>query len=339
MKKPLLAWLADLGYVVLHGPDIAPETPGAERSRYEDVVLTQRLRDAVSRLNPNIPAESQEDAIQKILSPNSPSLVQNNRVFHLMLVDGIEVEYRDADGTIRGGSVRLVDFENPDNNDWLAVNQFTVVENSERRPDIVLFINGIPLAVIELKNPTDENATVWSAFRQLQTYKQEIPRLFAYNEALVISDGVEARVGALTANREWFMPWRTIEGETEAASSDLELEVLVKGLFDRERFLNYLRHFIVFEETGGDTIAKKIAGYHQFHAVIAAVDATIKASRAGGDKRCGVIWHTQGSGKSLTMGILRRQHYSAPRDAKSNSGCHHRPERLGRSTVRHICSV
>ncbi len=301
IETAALNWLASMGYSVLHGPDIALDTPESERSRYEDVVLTARLRDAVARLNPSIPAESQEEAVQKVLSPTSPSLVQNNRIFHLMLVDGIEVEYRDADGVMRGGRVQLVDFQNPVNNDWLAVNQFTVVENSERRPDIVLFINGIPLGVIELKNPTDENATVWSAFRQLQTYKREIPRLFTYNEALVISDGMEARVGSLTADRERFMPWRTIEGETEAESTDLELEVTIKGLFDKGRFLNYLSHFIVFEETGGDTIAKKIAGYHQFHAVRAAVDATVKASRPDGDKRCGVIWHTQGSGKSLTM--------------------------------------
>ena len=302
IETAALDWLAAMGYSVLYGPDIAlPDAPDAERSRYEDVVLERRLRDAVARLNPNIPAESQEEAVQKVLSPTSPSLVQNNRIFHLMLVDGIEVEYRDADGTMRGGRVQLVDFDNPENNDWLAVNQFTVVGNSERRPDIVLFINGLPLAVIELKNPTDENATVWSAFRQLQTYKREIPRLFTYNEALVISDGMEARVGSLTADRERFMPWRTVEGETEAESTDLELEVTIKGLFDKERFLNYLSHFIVFEETGGDTIAKKIAGYHQFHAVRAAVDATVKASRPDGDKRCGVIWHTQGSGKSLTM--------------------------------------
>ena len=188
---------------------------------------------------------------------------------------------------------------------------------SVRRPDIVVFINGLPLDVIELKNPTDENATVWSAFRQLQTYKREIPRLFTYNEALVVSDGVEARVGSLTADRERFMPWRTIEGETEAESTDLELEVTIKGLFDKERFLNYLSHFIVFEETGGNTIAKKIAGYHQFHAVRAAVDSTVKASRPDGDKRCGVIWHTQGSGKSLTMafyagGIIRRPEMRNP---------------------------
>ena len=317
IEKTALDWLAGMGYSVLHGPDIAPGTSDAERSRYEEVALTQRLRDAVARLNPNIPAESQEEAVQKVLSPNSPSLVQNNRAFHLMLVDGIEIEYRDPDGAIRGDRVRLLDFDSSKSNDWLAVNQFAVKGESARRPDIVVFVNGLPLSVIELKNPTDENATVWSAFRQLQTYKREISRLFMYNEALVISDGVEARVGSLTADRERFMPWRTIEGETEAASTDPEIEVTIKGLFDKERFLNYLSHFIVFEETGGDTIAKKIAGYHQFHAVRAAVDATVKASRPGGDKRCGVIWHTQGSGKSLTMafyagGIIRRPEMRNP---------------------------
>ena len=317
IETTAMNWLAGMGYSVLHGPDIAPDTADAERSRYEDVVLTQRLRDAVARLNPNIPAEAHEEAIRKVLSPHSPALVQNNRAFHRMLVDGVEVEYRDSDGATRGGGAQLVDFENFENNDWLAVNQFTVVGDSERRPDIVLFINGIPVGVIELKNPSDENATVWSAFRQLQTYKREIPRLFTYNEALVISDGLEARVGALTANQERFMPWRTIEGETEAASSDLELEVTIKGLFDKGRFLDYLKHFIVFEETGGDTIAKKIAGYHQFHAVRAAVDTTVKASRPDGDKRCGVIWHTQGSGKSLTMAfyagsIIRRPEMQNP---------------------------
>ena len=336
IEQTALYWLAGMGYSVLHGPDIAPETPGAERSRYEDVVLPQRLRDSVARLNPNIPAEAHEEAIRKVLSPHSPALVQNNRAFHRMLVDGVEVEYRDSDGATRGGGAQLVDFENFENNDWLAVNQFTVVGDSERRPDIVLFINGIPVGVIELKNPSDENATVWSAFRQLQTYKREIPRLFTYNEALVISDGLEARVGALTANQERFMPWRTIEGETEAASSDLELEVTIKGLFDKGRFLDYLKHFIVFEETGGDTIAKKIAGYHQFHAVRAAVDTTVKASRPDGDKRCGVIWHTQGSGKSLTMAFYAGSIIRRPEMQKPDTGRHHRPQRLRRPTVRHV---
>ena len=296
-----LDWLAELGYTVLHGPDIAPDTPHVERCTYSEVLLTGRLRDAVARLNPKIAAEAREEAIRKVRYPDFPALVQNNRAFHLMMVDGIEIEYRQSDGTIRGEHVRLVDFDTPENNDWLAVNQFTVLEKSECRPDIVLFINGLPLAVIELKNPTNEKATIWSAFRQIRTYKQQIPVLFTYNETLVISDGLEARIGSLTADREWFMPWRTIEGEHEAPSTELELEVLIKGIFEKRRFLNYLKHFIVFEETEGETIAKKIAGYHQFHAVKAAVGATVKASCPKGNKQCGVVWHTQGSGKSLTM--------------------------------------
>ncbi len=301
IEEASLNWLTNLGYTVLHGPDIAPDTPNAERSAYNEVILTHRLRNAVARLNPKIPSDAQEEAIRKVLNPDSHALVQNNRSFHLMLIEGIEVEYRQPDGKIRGGRVRLIDFDTPENNDWLAVNQFTVVETSERRPDIVLFINGLPLVVIELKNPTDEKATVLTAFRQIQTYKQEIPTLFTYNEAIVISDGLEARVGSLTADTEWFLPWRTIEGEDEAPSTELELEVLIKGAFEKHRFLSYLKHFIVFEETEGGTLAKKIAGYHQYHAVQTAVETTLKASHIEGDQQCGVIWHTQGSGKSLTM--------------------------------------
>ena len=301
IEEASLNWFAELDYTVLHGPDIAPDTPDAERATYKEVILTNRLRDAVARLNPNIPADAQQEAIRKVLNPDSHALVQNNRAFHQMLVDGIEVEYRQLDGTVRGARVRFVDFDTPENNDWLAVNQFTVVETSERRPDIVLFINGLPLAVLELKNPTDEKATVLTAFHQIQTYKQEIPALFTYNEAIVISDGLEARIGSLTADTEWFLPWRTIEGEDEAPSTELELEVLIKGAFEKCRFLRYLKHFIVFEETEGETIAKKIAGYHQYHAVQTAVETTLKASHIEGNQQCGVIWHTQGSGKSLTM--------------------------------------
>ena len=301
IEKAALDWIAELGYTVLHGPDIAPDTPNAERSNYSKVILERRFRDAVARLNPNIPTDAQEEAIRKIFHPDSSALIQNNRVFHQMIVDGIEVEARQPDGTIRGDRVRLVDFDAPENNDWLVANQFRVVEKSERRPDIVLFINGLPLAVIELKNPTDEKATILTAFRQICTYKQEIPSLFTYNETIVISDGLEARVGSLTADQEWFLPWRTIEGENEAPSTELELEVLIKGIFEKDRFLSYLKHFVVFEETEGETIAKKIAGYHQFHAVKTAVDTTVEASRPAGNKRCGVVWHTQGSGKSLTM--------------------------------------
>ena len=301
IEKAALDWLAELDYDVLHGPDIAPEAPDAERSSYSEVVLAGRLRDAVSRLNPNIPTEAHEEAIRKVLYPDFSTLIQNNRAFHQMLVDGIEVEARQPDGTMRGERVRLVDFDTPENNDWLAVNQFTVVENSERRPDVVLFINGLPLAVIEFKNPTNEKATILTAFRQICTYKQEIASLFTYNEAIVISDGLEARIGSLTADHEWFLPWRTIEGEDEGPSTELELEVLIKGIFEKERFLSYLKHFVVFEETEGETIAKKIAGYHQFHAVKKAVDTTVEASRPYGNQQCGVVWHTQGSGKSLTM--------------------------------------
>ena len=301
VEKNALEWFANLGYTVLHGPDIAPDAPDAERPTYNEVILTNRLRDTVAHLNPEIPPDAQQEALRKVLNPDSHTLVQNNRSFHLMLTDGIEVEYRHPDGTVRGERVRLVDFDTPENNDWLAVNQFTVVETSERRPDIVIFINGLPLAVIELKNPTDEKATILTAFRQIQTYKQEIPALFTYNEAIVISDGLEACSGSLTAGTEWFLPWRTIEGGNEAPSTELALEVLIKGAFEKQRFLSYLKHFIVFEETEGGTIAKKIAGYHQYHAVQTAVETTLKASHIEGDQQCGVIWHTQGSGKSLTM--------------------------------------
>ena len=208
-----------------------------------------------------------------------------------------------TDGTIRGDRVRLVDFDQPAANDWLVVNQFAVIEGqNHRRPDIVVFVNGLPLGVIELKNAADEDATIWDAWHQLQTYKQEIPSLFHYNEVLVISDGLQARIGSLTANQEWFKVWRTIGGEETAPSSILELEVLVRGVFDRERFLKLLRHFIVFEEDpDSDELHKILAGYHQFHAVQKAVEATIEASRPSGDRRCGVVWHTQGSGKSLSM--------------------------------------
>src|SRR5439155_20734068 len=205
------------------------------------------------------------------------------------------------DGSIAGAQARVVDFEGPENNDWLAVNQFTVAEGQHtRRPDVIVFVNGLPLAVIELKNPTDENATIWSAFQQLRTYQDQIPSLFTYNAAQIISDGVEARIGSLTADTERFMPWRTIEGEELAPASVPQLQVLVQGVFEKRRFLDLVRYFIGFEDDGGG-LAKKIAGYHQFHAVSRAVRTTIQATSGAGDHRAGVVWHTQGSGKSLTM--------------------------------------
>jgi type I restriction enzyme R subunit len=316
-------WLASLGWQTRHDLELAPGGLFAERRDYQQVVLAERLRNALTALNPDLPTDAIEDAYRKVLNPEGATLEQRNRAFHRMLVDGVPVEYRTASGEMRGEQARIVDFETPDNNDWLAVRQFTVVENRHtRRPDLVLFVNGLPLAILELKNPVDERATLWTAYSQLQTYKQEIPSLFVYNEALVISDGLEARIGTLTASRDRFMPWRTITGEKPEPPEKPQLEVLIKGVFEPSRFLQLLRDFIVFEDEGGGKLSKKMAGYHQFHAVNVAVAETLRAAamrdalvaelpglyetgrQAGGnpgDRRIGVIWHTQGSGKSLTM--------------------------------------
>ncbi len=305
VEDAALAWLAELGWGVKHGPEIAPGELFAERQSYDDVVLRRRFSDALARLNPGLPEDLLFEAERRVLVPDSPLLAMNNRQFHRWLVDGITGEYRAADGEMRGHPVRLVDFDDPDNNDWLAVNQFTVVENGHnRRPDIVLFLNGLPLAGIELKNPADEGADIWSAYGQYQTYKAEIPSLYIYNEALVISDGLEARMGTLTAGKEWFLPWRTIDGQEVEPSSRPHLEVLLRGAFDRRRFLDLVRWFIVFDDDGSGRLVKKMAGYHQFHAVQAAVEAVVRASRPSGDRRAGVVWHTQGSGKSLTMAFF-----------------------------------
>ena len=301
VEDATLAWFEDMGYAVLHGPDIAPGEPNAERDTYADVVLAARLRSALATINPAVPASVLDEVLRKVMRTETPSLVENNRRFHKLLTDGVDVEYRRPDGSIAGDKVWLIDFEHPDRNDWLVVNQFTVIENKHnRRADIVVFVNGLPLAVVELKNAGDENATIRGAFNQLQTYKHDIPSLFSFNEMLVISDGLEARVGTLTADWERFMPWRTIDGESVAPKGVLELEVLVKGIFARERLLDLARHFIVFEVDGA-TVAKKLAGYHQYHAVNKALACTLRAASPKGDKRVGVIWHTQGSGKSLTM--------------------------------------
>ena len=322
VEDAALAWLAGLGYAVLHGPDIAVGMLGAERSdpNYRDVVLEGRLRQALERLNRNLPADALEDAFRKLTRTDAPTLVERNRAVHRMLVDGVTVEYRRKDGLIAGAQAKVIDFDLPDNNDWLVVNQFTVADGQHtRRPDVVVFVNGLPLAVIELKNPADENATVWSAHQQLQTYQVQIPALFATNAVLLISDGVQARIGALGAGKEWFKPWRTITGREDAAAKLAELQVVLEGVFEKSRFLNLVRHFIVFEDEGGGKIIKKMAGYHQFHAVNVAVEETLRAAhlrieeergryfaerQAGGvpgDRRVGVVWHTQGSGKSLTM--------------------------------------
>ncbi len=302
VEQAALAWFGALGYSIRHGPEIAPGEPAAERQEYTEAVLPQRLRDALARLNPDLPPDSLEDAFRKVTRPGFPSLVANNRAFHKMLVEGVEIEYRMGDGSIRGGSARLVDFDDPDANDWLVVNQFTVKEGQhERRSDVVVFVNGLPLAVIELKNAADENATIWDAFNQLQTYRDQIPSLFAFNEAMVISDGLDARIGSLIADSERFMKWRTIDGEELAPDSMPQLQVLIPGAFEKRRFLDLIRHFVVFDDNGAGAVNKILAAYHQFHAVEKAIEATIEATRPEGDRRCGVVWHTQGSGKSLTM--------------------------------------
>ena len=325
VEQAALEWLRDLGWQLAHGPDIAPDTPAAERDDYGQVVLERRLRDALADLNPSLPTDALNDAVRKLTRPEGSTLAARNREFHRMLVNGVEIEYREAGGAVRGDLVRVIDFDNPANNDWLAVNQVTVTENKNtRRPDVVLFVNGLPLGVIELKNPADEDATIWTAWQQLQTYKSELPSLFSMNEALVVSDGNEARLGTLTSGREWFKPWRTVTGETLANTQMTELQVMLEGAFEPRRFLALVRDFIVFEDDSSGALVKKMAGYHQLHAVRVAVDETLRAAKlqraelrtaeeggryeAGrkpggdpGDRRIGVVWHTQGSGKSLTM--------------------------------------
>ncbi|MFN7966630.1 MAG: type I restriction endonuclease subunit R [Acidobacteriota bacterium] len=324
VEEAALAWLESIGWTVRNGAEIAPGEPAAERIDYGQVVLEQRFRDALARLNPTVPIEALEDGFRKLTRPDGSELTARNRAVHRYLVDGVAVEYRDSSGEIRGAQLRVIDFNNVEANDWLAVNQFAVKENKHaRRPDIVLMVNGLPLAVLELKNAAAEHATIWSAFQQLQTYKSEISALFATNALLVISDGIEARVGTLTAGREWFKPWRTAEGKSVADPHLPELQVMTRGLLERRRFLNLVRDFIVFEDEGSGLLTKKMAGYHQFHAVQVAVEETLRAAnlerphdriggagryesgaRSGGklgDRRVGVIWHTQGSGKSLTM--------------------------------------
>jgi type I restriction enzyme R subunit len=291
------------GWTILHGPEIAAGMPSAERDDpdFRDVVLERRLRQSLQRLNPALSSDAIEAALRKLTIVDGPSLLERNRTAWRMLVDGVGVEITRPDGSLGGYPVRVVDFDNPDNNDFVALNQFTVREGQHvRRPDILLFLNGLPIAGIELKNATDEKATIWTAYDQFQTYKHQIPSLYVHNALLCISDGMEARVGSLTSPPERFLPWRTIAGEKPASATIPQLRVVIEGLFDKQRLLDFLHFFIVFEEEKSGTV-KKIAGYHQFHAVNHAIEATVDATDVKGDKRAGVVWHTQGSGKSLTM--------------------------------------
>ncbi|WP_019562028.1 type I restriction endonuclease subunit R [Caldimonas manganoxidans] len=321
VESAMLDQLRALGYSIEREEDIGPDGHRPERESHDEVILKNRLEDAVLRLNPGLPLEARQDAIRKVTQSELPSLLEENRRLHKLLTEGVDVEYYAEDGTLTAGKVRLIDFENPEQNDWLAVSQFVVINGqNNRRPDVVVFVNGLPLAVIELKAPGSAGAHLAAAFNQLQTYKQQIPQLFHTNAVLVASDGLMARVGSLSADLERFMPWRTTDGREVAPKGAPELETLIDGVFEPRRLLDLLRDFTVFGETGA-SLVKIIAGYHQFHAVKKAVEQTVRAmppahvakedpadyglpsvkSQRPGDRRAGVIWHTQGSGKSLLM--------------------------------------
>ncbi|KIH78190.1 type I restriction enzyme, R subunit [Geoalkalibacter ferrihydriticus] len=318
LEQLCLDWFRTGGYATAFGPDLAPDGGTPERRDYQQTILTERLLAALQKINPHIPFAILEDAAQLVTKPESPVLIHNNRAFHKLLLEGVPVEYRDNDD-IQNDHVQLIDFQHVERNQFLVVNQFTVKGCKQlRRPDLVVFINGLPIALIELKNPADVHADIWKAYDQVQTYKDEVPDLFVCNEALVVSDGLTARIGSLTASKERFLPWRTLRNEDDKPLLEYELEKVIKGFFDRTLLLDYLRYFILFEQDDGQLI-KKIAGYHQFHAVREAVRVTLIASATvtpervsmpratwgqevqPGSRKAGVVWHTQGSGKSITM--------------------------------------
>ena len=307
-----IEWFKDLGYQYVCGYDIAFDGETPERTDYRSVVLKDRLLSALTRINPDIPKSVIDTALSQLMNPNIPALMSCNRQVHSWLTKGVKVTYQEGNETV-GKQLKVIDFDNPENNDWLVVNQFTIHgQKQNRRPDVLVFLNGLPLSVIELKNAADEHADIWAAYNQLQTYKNDIPDLFNYNTCLVISDGIYARLGSLSANEERFMRWRTIDGvEVDPLGQHRELETLIKGLFNKEVFLSYLRYFCIFEDD--KTVIKKIAGYHQFHAVQAAVESVVSASGVSGTKKGGVVWHTQGAGKSIEMACLAGRLIAEPR--------------------------
>lgn len=300
LEQEVLGWLAEVGYRVVCGYDVAPDSDNPWRANFNQVLLLDQLRGAIARLNPSVPMVAREDALAQVVNLDTPAQLSANRAFHRLLVNGVPVQYQ-RDGETVGDFVRLVDFEDPTANEWLAINQFTIKgPKHTRRPDIILFVNGLPLVVLELKNPADVHADIWKAFDQLQTYKEQIPDLFQYNEIMIASDGSEARMGSLSADAERFMQWRTVDGVNLDPYGEFgELETMVRGILTPAMLLDYLRFFVLFEDDG--RLVKKIAGYHQFHAVRAAIEQVVLASRPDGSHKGGVVWHTQGSGKSITM--------------------------------------
>ncbi|BAO36760.1 TPA: type I restriction endonuclease subunit R [Serratia marcescens] len=307
VEQALLDQMRTLNYSIEREDDIGPDGRRPERESHDEVVLKKRFEDAVTRLNPNLPSDACQDAVRRVMQSELPSLLEENRRIHKLMTEGVDVEYYAYDGTLMVGKVALIDFEYPERNDWLAVSQFVVINGqNKRRPDVVVFVNGLPLGVIELKAPGCAGAHLLGAFNQLQTYKQKIPTLFHTNALLVTSDGITARVGSLSADLERFMPWRTTDGKDIAPKGSPELSTLIEGVFEHRRLLALLRDFTVFGETGSG-LAKIIAGYHQFHAVQHAVNSTVNASSPDGNQRAGVIWHTQGSGKSLLMAFYAGQ--------------------------------
>ena len=300
LEQEALGWLADVGYSHVYGPTIAYDGENPKRDNYRQVILVEHLRNTMAKLNPKVPLAAREDALKQVLELGLPVQLSANRLFHRLLVSGVPVQYQ-KDGETRGDFVRLIDWVEVTANDWLAINQFSIQgPKHTRRPDIILFVNGLPLVLLELKNPADVKADLGKAFDQIQTYKEQIPDLFQYNEILVISDGSEARMGSLSADIERFMNWRTIDGkDLDPLGQFNELETLVRGALAPPMLLDYLRYFVLFEDDG--RLVKKIAGYHQFHAVRSAIGQVVSASRPGGSHKGGVVWHTQGSGKSITM--------------------------------------
>ena len=296
----------EIGYQYKNGYEISPEGLTPERADFKKVILEERLKSVLLKINPGIPTEVIKNAISQLLNLNIPGLMQSNREMYKFMSRGLKVTFTEDSQEV-GKQLKLIDYENIENNDWLVVNQFEVQgERRLRRPDIVVFVNGLPLGVIELKNPADENADIWSAYNQLQTYKDDIADIFNTNAVLVVSDGIQARMGSLTANQERYMRWRTIDGETlDPLGEYRDLETLIKGLFNKETFLNYIKYFCIFEDD--KSIIKKIAGYHQYHAAQKALENVVQVSKVDGNKKGGVVWHTQGAGKSLEMTCLTAQ--------------------------------